>query len=346
MTLPPGHIRTPEIDDFYHIDRIYSVFFGSASTEIIRNNLDPSNISFAEQMYGCRMPSEVFIPLFDILKPVHHGVHIRTPEDLDALADDPAVMDLSQFDAHTRDQRRSFHLKFADRSKSIDWRALAELYNGAEPESRKVIKGFFKYCLGFNLRKLMETEALALTVPQDLQAKTAPFLLDGQRMVNCNLAKTPVPEAKFCRQFEILIRREKNKIVHYVGTAGTPEIAIAKAWSYLQIPSKRFPFPMLFNTDRIKAYPFMTHIMLKLDGRPFIEGQIEYTQMPIKHGMPMMSHTPEVDKITWSRELMASPDQEPHRMTIRAFEASLFRAEAALGLTSSKGRYLEESLGL
>jgi hypothetical protein len=348
MTLPPGHIRTPEIDDFCYIDRIYSVFFGSASTEIIRANLDPSNISYAEQMYGCRMPREVFIPLFEILKPVHHGVHIRTPEDLDALADDPVVMDLTQFDAHTRDQRRSFHLKFADRSKSIDWRSLTELYNGVEPESRKVIKGFFKYCLGFNLRKLMETQALALAVPEALQAKTAPFLLDGQRMVNCDLAKSPVPEAQFCRQFEIHIRRQMNKVVHYVGTAGTAEIAIAKALACIHIPSKRFPFPMYTDAQRIRAYPFMTHITIKLDGRPLIEGKIEYRQVPTMHRNAgvLVGYLPRVDKINWNRELITSPDQEPHRMTIRAFEASLFRAEAALGLTSSKGRYLEDSLGL
>jgi hypothetical protein len=346
MSLPQGHIRTPHPDDYCHIDRIYAVFFGSSSSAIIQKNLDPSNISFAEEMYGCRLPREVFIPLFAILKPFHRGVHIRTPEDLDALADDASVMDISQFDAHTRDQRSSFHLKMAERSKNIDWRSLAEMYNEMDPESRKAVKGFFKYCLGFNLRKLMDNKAPDLAVPEDLRSKTASFELDGRRMVNCDLAKAPVPETDFCRQFSIVIRRDKNQINHFVGSAGTPEIAIAKAWAFLKLPSKRFPFPQGFDMSRRLQYPFMSKVMLMLDGSPFMLGEIEYTPIPRRGGEPVYHHTPEVAKITWSRELTARADQEPHRMSIRTFEASLFRAEAALGLTSSKGRYLEESLGL
>jgi hypothetical protein len=350
MTLPPGHIRTPELDDYCHIDRKYTIFLGSHSNsnERIRDLLCPSNINHADQMYGCWMPREVFIPLFEILKPTNHGIQIRTPEDLDALADDPQVMDLSQFAPHSRDQRRSFHLKLAARTKNVDWRALAETYNAMEPEARKFVKGFFKYCLDINLRKLMETQAPEMAVPKDLLSKTAPFLLDGQRVIECPLAKAPVAESDFCRQFDIIVHRAKNQISHFVGSAGTPEIAIAKAWSFLKIPSKRFPFPQYFDIERRKHYPFMTTIILRLDGKPFMEGQIEYSPIPYRFGEPVRHHIPDVAKITWNRELTvnATSDIQPHRITIRAFEASLFRAEAALGLTSSKGRYLEESLGL
>ena len=346
MTLPPGHIRTPELDDYCHIDRIYTQVNFFSSAEVNRRRQCPSSISYAQQLYGGGMSREVFIPLFDILKPYHRGVHIRTPEDLDALADDAEVMDLSQFDAHSRDQRRSFHLKMADRSKNVDWRALSELYNKMAPDARKSVKGFFKYCLDINLRKLMETTALDLAVPEDLHAKTASFELDGRRVVNCDLTQAPVPEADFCRQFEIIVRRDKNKIEHFVGSAGTPEIAIAKAMAFIKLPSKRFPFPTYTNAERIRAYPFMTRITLKLDGNPFVEGQIEYIPASSKSGGLIIGYSPVVGKITWSRELTAPIDQERHRITIRAFEASLFRAEKALGLTSSKGRYLEEALGL
>lgn len=346
MTLPPGHIRTPELDDYCHIDRIYTQLNFFSSAEFNRLRQCPSKISHAEQLYGCWMAPEVFTPLFEILKPEVDGMQIRTPEHLDALVDDPGIIDLSQLPPHTRDQRRSFHLKTADRSRNVDWRALSELYNDMTPEDRKVVKGFFKYCLDVNLRKLMETIAPDLAVPEDLHAKTASFELDGRRVINCDLTQSPVPEADFCRQFEIIVRRDKNKIEHFVGSAGTPEIAIAKAMAYIKLPSKRFPFPQGFDINRRLQYPFMTKIILKLDGKPFVEGEIDYTPIPRRGGEPVYHHIPEVSHVAWNRELTAPIDQERHRITIRAFEASLFRAEKALGLTSSKGRYLEEALGL
>jgi hypothetical protein len=342
MTLPAGFIRTPELDDYCHIDLKYAVFSGPGGSDAARKSLCPSKVTHAQQMYGARLPREVFIPLFEILRPLHLGIEITTPEHLDLLADE-----VGDVPAHTKDQLRSYDLMKAYRSNDVDWLALADLYNGMTAESRKFVKGFFKYCLDINLRKLMETQGPKLSVPDDLRSKEEALLVDGKRLVNCRLAQAPVHEKHFCRQFTIIVQRERNKIIHFVGSAGTPEVAIAKAWSYLSLPSARFPFPTeYFNIERRRNYPFISKITLLLDGRPLVEGKIEYSPMPMRFGQPLNHHTPFVTDVIWSRALIKTNDPSPHRMTIREFEASLYRAEKALGLTSSKGRHLEDDLGL
>lgn len=176
------------------------------------------------------------VAIFDILKPSAAGQPVRSHRDLQVAAASGEQAFMEKFgdedlDDFTPEMLEMYHLHSAILAKHIDWRKVAEAYNDAPDGQKAALDTFFWGFYRASLSDLMTKGARSASMPAGLAANET-LVIDGAVHVICPIARQPVPEAEFHRQFEVHVNEGIAGLVEVLGYAGTLEKAIAIATAY------------------------------------------------------------------------------------------------------------------
>lgn len=158
-------IRTPELADLLFIDKAFQTYRDNPDTIFYTGNIENLTKQHVAAVHG--LSDEVFFRLSSILDFASSGQRISGKETLSEMAD----KQLTRFSSHKRKQSASrdmeaFILLTARVNQSIDWRAVASLYNRSHPDDQAAIAEYFEVAFDLEIPRLLNIKAPDFAIPE------------------------------------------------------------------------------------------------------------------------------------------------------------------------------------